>query len=84
MKTKPTVALGSLCAAVASAGALALPAASQAASPGDLCRANSIFSIGNTVDPADAYRAFRGRDPNVDALMIKRGFPVTSKSADKK
>ena len=45
---------------------------------------NSIFSIGNTVDPADAYRAFRGRDPNVDALMIKRGFPVTSKKADKK
>jgi peptidyl-dipeptidase Dcp len=35
-----------------------------------------IFSVGNTVDPADAYRAFRGRDPNVDALMIKRGFPV--------
>ncbi|HEU4451852.1 MAG TPA: M3 family metallopeptidase [Longimicrobium sp.] len=36
----------------------------------------SIFSIGNTVDPADAYRAFRGRDPAIDALMRKRGFPV--------
>ncbi|MFN2501902.1 MAG: M3 family metallopeptidase [Pyrinomonadaceae bacterium] len=36
----------------------------------------SIFSVGNTIDPADAYRSFRGRDPNVDALMIKRGFPV--------
>jgi len=35
-----------------------------------------IFSIGNTVDPADAYRAFRGRDPSIDALMRKRGFPV--------
>jgi peptidyl-dipeptidase Dcp len=35
-----------------------------------------IFSVGNTVDPADAYRAFRGRDPTVDALMRKRGFPV--------
>ncbi len=35
-----------------------------------------IFSVGNTVDPAEAYRNFRGRDPNVDALMIKRGFPV--------
>ncbi len=33
-----------------------------------------IFSIGNTVDPADAYRAFRGRDPRVEALMRKRGF----------
>ncbi|MGH9947272.1 MAG: M3 family metallopeptidase [Pyrinomonadaceae bacterium] len=35
-----------------------------------------IFSIGNTVDPAEAYRNYRGRDPNVDALMIKRGFPL--------
>ena len=35
-----------------------------------------IFSVGNTIDPAEGYRNFRGRDPNVDALMIKRGFPV--------
>jgi peptidyl-dipeptidase Dcp len=35
-----------------------------------------IFSVGNTIDPAEAFRKFRGRDPNVDALMIKRGFPV--------
>ncbi len=35
-----------------------------------------IFSVGNTVDPAEAFRNFRGRDPNVDALMRKRGFPV--------
>ena len=33
-----------------------------------------IFSVGNTVDPAEAYRAFRGRDPKIDALMKKRGF----------
>ncbi|HVF43125.1 MAG TPA: M3 family metallopeptidase [Pyrinomonadaceae bacterium] len=33
-----------------------------------------IFSVGNTVDPAEAYRAFRGRDPRVEALMVKRGF----------
>ncbi len=38
-----------------------------------------IFSVGNTIDPAEAYRNFRGRDPNVDALMIKRGFPVMKK-----
>ena len=38
-----------------------------------------IFSVGNTIDPAQAYRNFRGRDPNVDALMIKRGFPVNKK-----
>nr|MBP9664884.1 hypothetical protein [Pyrinomonadaceae bacterium] len=35
-----------------------------------------IFSVGNTLDQAQMYRNFRGRDPNVDALMIKRGFPV--------
>jgi peptidyl-dipeptidase Dcp len=38
----------------------------------------NIFSVGNTVDPADAYRAFRGRDPKVDALMKKRGFATKS------
>lgn len=35
-----------------------------------------IFSIGNTVDPAEGYRNFRGRDPKIEALMKKRGFPV--------
>ena len=35
-----------------------------------------IFSAGNTMDPAAAYRAFRGRDPKIDALMLKRGFPM--------
>jgi peptidyl-dipeptidase Dcp len=35
-----------------------------------------LLSEGNTVDPADAYRAFRGRDPGIGALMRKRGFPV--------
>jgi peptidyl-dipeptidase Dcp len=36
----------------------------------------NVFSVGNTIDPADAYRAFRGRDPKIEALMRKRGFPV--------
>ena len=36
----------------------------------------NVFSIGNTADPAEAYRAFRGRDPQIQALMKKRGFPV--------
>jgi len=35
-----------------------------------------VLSVGNTVDPAEAYRAFRGRDARIDALMRKRGFPV--------
>jgi peptidyl-dipeptidase Dcp len=33
-----------------------------------------VFSVGNTLDPSDGYRAFRGRDPQIDALMRKRGF----------
>ncbi len=37
---------------------------------------DNVFAIGNTVDPAEAYRAFRGRDPGIQALMRKRGFPV--------
>jgi peptidyl-dipeptidase Dcp len=36
----------------------------------------NVFSVGNTIDPADAYRAFRGKDAGIDALMRKRGFPV--------
>jgi peptidyl-dipeptidase Dcp len=35
-----------------------------------------VFSVGNTVDPAEGYRRFRGRDPRIEALMRKRGFPV--------
>jgi len=49
---------------------------------GDKLR-NNIFSVGNTLDPADAYRKFRGRDPKVEALMKKRGFPVSSASTQK-
>jgi peptidyl-dipeptidase Dcp len=33
-----------------------------------------ILSKGNTADPADQFRAFRGRDPDPAALMRKRGF----------
>ena len=34
----------------------------------------SVFAVGDTIDPADAYRAFRGKDPDAGALMRKRGF----------
>jgi peptidyl-dipeptidase Dcp len=33
-----------------------------------------IYSAGNLRDPADAYKAFRGRLPTVDALLKKRGL----------
>jgi peptidyl-dipeptidase Dcp len=40
----------------------------------------NIFTVGNTIDPANAYRGFRGRDPKVEALMRKRGFPTGEKT----
>jgi peptidyl-dipeptidase Dcp len=35
-----------------------------------------LFSIRNAMDPAEAYRLFRGRDAKVEALMRDKGFPV--------
>ncbi|MHA1544359.1 MAG: M3 family metallopeptidase, partial [Alphaproteobacteria bacterium] len=35
-----------------------------------------LFSVRNSIDPADAYRAFRGRDAEMEALMRDRGFPI--------
>ena len=35
---------------------------------------DTILSVGNTVDPAEAFRNFRGRDPDVEALLRKRGL----------
>jgi peptidyl-dipeptidase Dcp len=38
-----------------------------------------LFAPQNSLDPEEAYRAFRGRDATIDALQRDRGFPVTSK-----
>lgn len=35
-----------------------------------------LFAPRNSIDPAEAYRKFRGRDAAIDALMRDRGFPV--------
>lgn len=35
---------------------------------------DNLFAPRNAVDPAEAYRAFRGRDPDTGALMRDRGF----------
>ncbi len=37
---------------------------------------DDILSVGNTVAPDEAYRRFRGRDADADALMRDRGFPL--------
>jgi peptidyl-dipeptidase Dcp len=33
-----------------------------------------VLSAGNTMEPSEAYRAFRGRDPDVKALLRGRGL----------
>jgi peptidyl-dipeptidase Dcp len=35
-----------------------------------------LLSTGNETDRAEAYRQFRGRDPDVGALLRRRGFPT--------
>jgi peptidyl-dipeptidase Dcp len=36
-----------------------------------------LLADGNTVDRADAYRRFRGRDPDIGALLQRRGLLAT-------
>ncbi|NNC47105.1 MAG: M3 family metallopeptidase [Sphingomonas sp.] len=35
-----------------------------------------VLATGNATDRAEAYRKFRGRDPEVEALLERRGFPT--------
>jgi peptidyl-dipeptidase Dcp len=37
---------------------------------------DNVMSIGDTIDAADGFRQFRGRDVDTTALLRKRGFPV--------
>jgi len=54
----------------------------EAGSPWDRATADRfakiLLSTGNETDRAAAYRAFRGRDPDVNALLRKRGFPTST------
>ena len=40
---------------------------------------DNIFSVGDTIDPAEGFRRFRGRDVDTKALLRKRGFPIDEK-----
>ncbi|NNC97468.1 MAG: M3 family metallopeptidase [Gammaproteobacteria bacterium] len=40
---------------------------------------NYLFAPRNSIDPAEAYRLFRGRDAKIEALMRDRGFPIPEK-----
>jgi peptidyl-dipeptidase Dcp len=44
----------------------------------DACKLleTSIMSVGNSIPPDEAFRRFRGRDVDTNALMRDRGFPV--------
>ena len=57
----------------------------EAGSPWDKATAERfaryLLSTGNETDRAEAYRQFRGRDPDVNALLRKRGFPVPETAA---
>lgn len=37
---------------------------------------DNVLSVGDTIDPAEGFRNFRGRDVDTKALLRKRGLPV--------
>ncbi|MBB5210213.1 M3 family metallopeptidase [Microbulbifer hydrolyticus] len=41
-----------------------------------------LFAPRNAIDPAEAYRLFRGRDAGIEPLMRDRGFPVPGEKAE--
>jgi peptidyl-dipeptidase Dcp len=45
--------------------------------PGLAARLKTIYSAGDTEDSMELYRAFRGRDPNIAALLEQRGLTVS-------
>ncbi|MEA3536930.1 M3 family metallopeptidase [Rhizobium sp. CC-YZS058] len=40
-----------------------------------------IYSVGGSLDPEDAYRAFRGKLPSPDAMLRKKGLAVAEELA---
>jgi peptidyl-dipeptidase Dcp len=40
-----------------------------------------ILAPGNSTDRAEAFRQFRGRDPDVNAYLEERGFPTDGAGA---
>lgn len=56
----------------------AYDAFTEAGSPFDPATADRlrtyIYSSGNTIEPGEAYRAFRGRDAGIEPLLRGRGL----------
>ena len=38
---------------------------------------DDVVSVGNTIDPGQAYRNFRGHDASIDGYLKAKGFPLT-------
>ena len=37
-----------------------------------------VYAAGGSVEPGASYRAFRGRDPSIDAMLAERGLLETA------
>ncbi|HEY8573666.1 M3 family metallopeptidase [Phenylobacterium sp.] len=37
---------------------------------------DNVMSVGNSIDPREGYRRFRGREPDVKAYLRDKGFPT--------
>jgi peptidyl-dipeptidase Dcp len=55
-------------------GFAAFKEAGDAFDPALAARLEEIYSAGDTRDPMELYRAFRGREPKIDALLAERGL----------
>lgn len=54
----------------------------DAFAPALAARLKDIYSAGDTRDPMELYRAFRGRDPDIAGLLRQRGLSTTSETFD--
>jgi peptidyl-dipeptidase Dcp len=55
-------------------GFAAFTEAGDAFDPALAARLKDIYSAGDTRDPMELYRAFRGREPTIEALLEQRGL----------
>ncbi|MBP1858554.1 M3 family metallopeptidase [Rhizobium herbae] len=42
---------------------------------------DNIYSVGGSIDPEDAYKAFRGKLPSPNAMLAKKGLAITEELA---
>jgi peptidyl-dipeptidase Dcp len=63
-------------------GFAAFTEAGDAFDPALATQLKDIYSAGDTRDPMELYRAFRGRDPQIAALLRQRGLGAAQEAAD--